>query len=60
MPKPSDNEIWAAISAVRHGVGTEDDHKIVIAVAKRNDAMGVAAKRALPPHERATLEEEGS
>jgi hypothetical protein len=52
MPKPNDNRIWAAISAVRHGVGNQEDREIVREVAKRTDDMGLAAKKALPAHER--------
>lgn len=58
MPKRHDNEIWAAIAAVRHGAGTEDDRKIVREVAERDDEMGQAAKKALPPHERPKADEE--
>lgn len=58
MPKRHDNKIWAAIAAVHHGVGTEADRKIVREVAERDDEMGRAAKRALPPHERPKTDEE--
>jgi hypothetical protein len=58
MPKSNDNRIWAAISAVRHGVGNEEDREIVREVCKRDDEMGRAATRALPPHERPKTEEE--
>ena len=60
MPKPNDNEVWAAISAVHHGVGTEEDRKIVRKVSRRDDEMGRAAMRALPPHERPKPKEEES